>query len=111
VNLVHAAFFHCEDRAGFIASLMDDLGRGRVEIDMIKFSEPAFSNVDNRLMSLQLVEKGLTDAAMFTAAFRGTEGVFVLVPPNFDPQPGFPEARAIGATLWSACSQGPDTAG
>jgi uncharacterized protein YbjT (DUF2867 family) len=29
-------------------------------------------------------------------------GVFVLVPPNFDPLPEFPEARAIGATLKSA---------
>ena len=34
---------------------------------MIKFSGPAFTGVDNRLMSLQLVERGLTDAAMFTA--------------------------------------------
>jgi hypothetical protein len=68
VNLVHAAFFHCEDPAKLIASLMDDLGRGRVEIDMIKFSGPAFSGLDSRLMSLQLVEQGLTDAAMFTAA-------------------------------------------
>ncbi len=68
VNLVHAAFFDSEDRARFIASLADDLGRRRVEIDMIKFSGPAFPKVDNRLMSLQLVEQGLTDAAMFTAA-------------------------------------------
>jgi NAD(P)H dehydrogenase (quinone) len=42
------------------------------------------------------------DAASLTAAFRGIESVFVLAPPNFDPQPGFPEARAIGATLRSA---------
>jgi hypothetical protein len=34
---------------------------------MIKVSGPAFPNVDNRLTSLQLVEQGLTDAAMFTA--------------------------------------------
>jgi len=34
---------------------------------MVKFSGPAFARVDNRLMSLQLVELGLTDAAMFTA--------------------------------------------
>ena len=34
---------------------------------MIKFSGPAFGGVDNRLMSLQLVEQGLTDATMFTA--------------------------------------------
>jgi uncharacterized protein YbjT (DUF2867 family) len=37
-----------------------------------------------------------------TEAFRGCEGVFVLVPPNFDPLPEFPEARAIGAALKSA---------
>ena len=29
VNLVHAAFFYSEDRAKFIASLMDDLGRAK----------------------------------------------------------------------------------
>jgi hypothetical protein len=34
---------------------------------MIKFSGPAFTGVDNRLMSLQLVSQGLTDAIMFTA--------------------------------------------
>ena len=49
-------------------------------------------------MALATIE----DAASLTAAFRGAEGVFVLVPPNFDPQPGFPEARAIGAALRSA---------
>jgi len=67
VNLIHAAFFLRDDPPGLIASLMDDLSRERVEIDMIKVSGPAFSEVDNRLMSLQLVERGLTDAAMFTA--------------------------------------------
>lgn len=49
-------------------------------------------------MALATVE----DAASLTAAFRGIESVFVLVPPNFDPQPGFLEARAIGAALRSA---------
>ena len=34
---------------------------------MIQLSGPAFAGVDNRLMTLQLVERGLTDAAMFTA--------------------------------------------
>jgi hypothetical protein len=34
---------------------------------MIKFSGPLFQNVDNRLMSLQLVSQGLTDAVMFKA--------------------------------------------
>lgn len=44
----------------------------------------------------------IEEAASLTAAFRGAEAVFVLVPPNFDPLPEFPEARAIGATLKSA---------
>jgi hypothetical protein len=46
---------------------MDGLSRERAEMDMIKLSGPAFAGVDNRLMSLQLVELGFTDAAMFTA--------------------------------------------
>jgi NAD(P)H dehydrogenase (quinone) len=42
------------------------------------------------------------DEAALAAAFKGAEGVFVLVPPNFDPLPGFPEAQATAATLKSA---------
>ena len=38
-----------------------------MQVDMIKFSGPAYAGVDNRLMSLQLVSQGLTDAVMFTA--------------------------------------------
>ncbi len=44
----------------------------------------------------------INDTGSLTAAFSGAEGVFVLVPPNFDPEPGFPEARAIASTLKSA---------
>ena len=44
----------------------------------------------------------IEDAASLTAAFRGAEAVFVMVPSNFDPLPGFPEAQAIGVALKSA---------
>jgi NAD(P)H dehydrogenase (quinone) len=44
----------------------------------------------------------ITDAAALASAFKGAEGVFVLVPPNFDPALGFPEAQEIAATLKSA---------
>jgi hypothetical protein len=67
VNLMYGAFFLHDKPLDLIASLMDDLSRDRIEIDTIKFSGPAFGGVDNRLMSLQLVELGFTDAAMFTA--------------------------------------------
>jgi uncharacterized protein YbjT (DUF2867 family) len=42
------------------------------------------------------------DAAALTEAFQGADGVFVLIPPVFDPKPGFPEAAAIAAALKSA---------
>ncbi len=42
------------------------------------------------------------DATALTAAFQGADGGFVLLPPSFDPQPGFPEVRAILAALRSA---------
>jgi hypothetical protein len=68
VNLIHGAFYcECEPKV-VIGSLMDGLSRSRIEVDMIRFSGPAFAKVDNRLMSLQLVESQLTDAALFTAA-------------------------------------------
>jgi hypothetical protein len=66
-NLMFGAFYHFTEPAVLIASLMDDLTRQRIEVDMIEFSGPAFKNVDNRLMALQLVQQGLTDATMFTA--------------------------------------------
>jgi NAD(P)H dehydrogenase (quinone) len=50
----------------------------------------------------EVVLATIEDASALAAAFQGAEGVFVLVPSNFDPLPGFPEARAIGATLQSA---------
>src|SRR5213076_2364341 len=54
VNLVHGAFYHRQPE-DLISSLQENLGPGRIEVDMIKFSGPLFQNVDNRLMSLQLV--------------------------------------------------------
>src|SRR5579862_8984543 len=49
-----------------------------------------------------VVEADINNAAALAAAFKGAAGVFVLVPPNFDPSPDFPEARALAAALRSA---------
>jgi hypothetical protein len=68
VNLIYGAFYHRDDPKSLITSLMDDLAQDRLEIDMIKFSGPCFAAVDNRLMSLQLVELGFTGAAVFNGA-------------------------------------------
>ncbi len=44
----------------------------------------------------------IEDVAALAAAFEGMEGVFVMVPPNFDPLAGFPEAQKTAATLKAA---------
>ena len=67
VNLVHGAMYLHADPKTMIVSLVDNVGAGRVEVDMIQLSGPAFAPLDNRLMALQLVQSGLTNAALFTA--------------------------------------------
>ena len=64
-NMVHAAFRHRGHLKLFTESLMDNLAPGRVEVDLLKFSGEGYGFFDNRLCALQLVESGLTDAAMF----------------------------------------------
>ena len=66
VNLLYGAFYHSQPER-LISSLQENLAPGKIQVDLIKFSGPAFANIDNRLMSLQLVSQGLTDAVMFTA--------------------------------------------
>ena len=67
VNLIYGALYHHRDPVLLLESLMDGLYTDLLEIDMIDFSGPAFAQIDNRLMALRLVQKGLAPAAMFTA--------------------------------------------
>jgi len=65
VNLIYGAFHYRNDPAKLVASLTDNVGNERIEVDMVKFEGPKFQSVDNRLMSLHLVQFGLTNAVMF----------------------------------------------
>ena len=49
-----------------------------------------------------LVSADINDVSALSAAFKGAVGVFVLVPPNFDPSPDFREAHATAASVRSA---------
>ncbi|MBW8781453.1 MAG: TonB-dependent receptor [Verrucomicrobia bacterium] len=64
-NLIYGAFFYRENLGRLIQSLVDNVGADRIEVDMMKLSGPAFQSVDNRLVSLYLVQHGLTNAVMF----------------------------------------------
>lgn len=65
VNLIYACYFHNDDLTEFLTSLMHRLPRERMEVDMLRVSGPEFDNVDNRIIALNLVKRGITDATMF----------------------------------------------
>lgn len=54
----------------------------------------------------EIATASMEDASSLAAAFDGATGVFILPPPEFDPEPGFPEARkvieAVSAALLTA---------
>jgi len=72
-NLIYAAFNYRDDIERLIESLVDNVGSERTEIDLIEFSGPAFSGVDNRIASLQLVRLGLTNAVLFSPEGKVTQ--------------------------------------
>ena len=65
VNLLYGCYNYYENPEKLLLSLLDDLNKDRIEIDMIRFEGPDFKEVDNRLMSLYLVKHGYTQAAVF----------------------------------------------
>lgn len=69
VNLIHACVHHWRHPNQLLESLLDDVGRERLEIDWVVMRGPAFAGVDNRLLALHLVRIGFTHAVLF-----GTDG-------------------------------------
>ncbi|CAN5393792.1 TonB-dependent receptor [soil metagenome] len=65
VNLIYGAFYNYDNPKELLKSLYDHIGKDKIEVDLINFSGPLFQNVDNRLMSLQLVKNEMTQAVMF----------------------------------------------
>lgn len=66
VNLIHSCYTYNTPEE-IIDSLVDNVRKDRLEIDMFCISGPDFHSVDNRLMTLKLVKNGLTKVAMFGA--------------------------------------------
>ena len=65
VNLIHAAFNLYQEPEKLIESLADNLEKKRIEVDMIEFSDGFPQEMDNRILSLLLVQYGLTNAVVF----------------------------------------------
>jgi uncharacterized protein YbjT (DUF2867 family) len=45
------------------------------------------------------------DADALIEAFRGVEGVFLMTPPNYDPEPGFPDTQRNAAAIRAAIEE------
>ena len=65
VNLIYGAFYKHNEPLKLMKYLYDHIDDQSIEIDTINFSGPLFKNVDNRLISLELVRLGMTDAVVF----------------------------------------------
>src|ERR1700721_3544202 len=50
----------------------------------------------------EIAVAGFDDPNALASAFEGADGVFLMVPPNFAPAPGFPEARKTLASYHAA---------
>jgi len=50
----------------------------------------------------EIAEADINDADALSRAFAGADAVFAMIPPNFDPSPGFPEVRQTIAALRKA---------
>ncbi|PKR79586.1 hypothetical protein CW751_14295 [Brumimicrobium salinarum] len=71
VNLIHAAYFHATGEMDyFINSLVHHLPKDRIEIDMLNVEGPDFEQIDNRILALNLVKRGITEATMFDQTGR-----------------------------------------
>jgi len=65
VNLIYGAFYKHNEPLKLMKYLYDHIDDQSIEIDTINFSGPLFKDVDNRLISLELVRLGMTDAVIF----------------------------------------------
>lgn len=65
VNLIYGCFYRNGQPEDIITTLLEDLGRDRVEVDMFRLTGPDFDHFDNRLFALLLVKNKMTRSALF----------------------------------------------
>ena len=65
LNLIYGSFYKHDEPKKLLKYLYDHIDKDAIEIDTINFSGPLFKNVDNRIMSLELIKNDMTDGVMF----------------------------------------------
>jgi len=65
VNLLFASFYYRQSPDDFLNILIEDIKDGRLSIDLIRFTGPAFHQFDDLTFNLELVRRKLCDAALY----------------------------------------------
>jgi hypothetical protein len=65
VNLVHAAFRCLQSSSKIIDGLTENIRDGQIAIDLIRVTGPDVEHINNHLMNLELVRRGLAEAVLF----------------------------------------------
>jgi hypothetical protein len=66
VNLVYTAFKNVQNISEFIDRLVDNLKEGQVVIDFLRATGPDVNHLNNHLLNLELVRRGLAEAVLFS---------------------------------------------
>lgn len=70
VNLTHLAYETPRSRAEVVDRLIESLGPERLEINLIRLDGPENHFLDDRLVNLEMLKKGVTEAVLFDEAGR-----------------------------------------
>jgi hypothetical protein len=65
VNLIYSAFFASGEPEKALSALADNLGSGRVEVDLVDAYGPAFTEIDAASIGIIMVQKRLADAVLY----------------------------------------------
>lgn len=65
VNLIYACFYRHANPEDIITTLIEEIDRDRIEVDMFRLKGPDFERADNRILALQLVKNKMTRTALF----------------------------------------------
>jgi hypothetical protein len=67
INLLHLSHKPPQSRQEIVEKLIQTITIERVELNLIRFNGPDFKHIDNRLLNLETVKQGLTEAVLFDA--------------------------------------------
>lgn len=67
VNLIYSAFYSHGSTEEFLTTLFDQIKESQIHVDVIKIKGPQYKNLNERVLNLELVKRGWSDAVLFNS--------------------------------------------